>query len=369
MGPLAQHDDINLEVRSARDATNSVQAPKLCASQAPAEVQKVGWDTVRWGCNAFIIEPETWSAEKAKLIDPETGEICTERWLMDFGSGARLTFYRRSERPPLAVIECSLPRYVQGSNLLTLSASEAVQVMSSVTKAASAFVTFTDDFPAHRVYRVDQVTDFRDADCPERLLDALSKMPAYRAGTSLNHDRDRAGAMTLRRGPKDAEASLYDKGGEVRHRATRARNPERRSSAQRDLPHAAGVLRFESRVRGRHLGRLGMSSVSDLDQEKLARVHEDLFHQLGFGMEVVPMSALVEKVTNSGKTAAVQANLLGWCIAELSGVDLGLSRGTTDRNKALLHDLGVTAADLLADGDRVQLDYETARMVTKASNS
>jgi hypothetical protein len=274
-----------------------------------------------------------------------------------------------------AWVEASLPKRVNDDNIEGLTVPEAHEALQGLISEACEYVTPTDrvlvegvgsvedvvlsvDNP--KIVRLDLVRDFQ-LRAPRHLghlLDGLSGVKREgRTRTARFADGGRGNAQTLMVGPKSWSSRLYDK-----HAETVGKAPE-------------GRLRFEAELRQKQLSSVfakkhcgSISHVSDLEEDRLAKLRRAWFRRSGFDRCVVADPDVWTVLLQSGLPPMEQLKLRGWLDALANGVlvDVGLERTADYRLRQLASAVGIVAGGLHSEISSIVLDFDLGFEVVAA---
>jgi hypothetical protein len=266
-----------------------------------------------------------------------------------------------------AAIEVSVPRYLTGSNLYPAAWTQAVQVIERLYEESRDYVSWAVPVRALAVTRLDPAKPFRGVDNVDHLLEGLRAVRPPRSGGVQTFERERGFNSLTRQAPGRWRTILYDKHAEMLHQA--ASYP--RGSGERRLllaraEEAAGVLRYEARVRRPALRDRGVETLQDVAQETIEAISRYYFKRAGYDVEVGSIDKVKATLLMASEESykdLTKATLMLWLGAQ--DLPIPMCEKTQKKLRRLSKEAGLSAADLVdRQGDRsLRLDYDEGRLV------
>jgi hypothetical protein len=276
-----------------------------------------GFDTVAYSfpIRGWSIPPGT---KRAHLrVVPETGATTAD---VRLPSGARLDVGIGGR----AKVEVSVPKLATGRNVEPVPWADVVDAVRYLHAEAqdAGYVDVPGRFEDGRFVRVDVVRDFQNVQGWSAFAPRLKPhVWASRARAAMYYDAGRRSALSLSVGNTKWRAIAYDKGVE---------------SGEAD---AAGRIRFELRLTRNYIE----AAHADWKHEgALYEICESRFTTCGMGSRVAGMSELLARVAKSDLKTATAYAVVGFVVAEGSGVELPAARGTRRRYRTLARELGLS---------------------------
>lgn len=284
---------------------------------------QLGIDTIRVGgpCGAVDTRAAGW---RGSFQTTEAGVKVTHR-LRSLPDGGVLDVCVTRDGVT-AWVEASVPKYARGNNLQLATVCEAVEVVASMTEAASSWLQFDGTFS---INRLDAALDMHPVPDIAPILLGLSGVPvAGQKVRDLFRDTKAGGAQTL-----------FTRNGS---RAQRAYNKWEESKAL----EARDVLRLEAQTRKRALRSMGIGKLELLREDDVYRCAKEGFDWANLGAPLAPMDdALVKVVNADGLTQAARMKLVGYMVMCSHGMDGDLDRRRRSELRRRLQAVGAFSAD------------------------
>ena len=307
-------------VASATASRSTRIEPALSTSSTPRENIPPLIDTIRLRGPVSDYDPST--IRLTRRADPKTGVIVEDGAAAVYvlAPGTRLRVDHLSGHS-MASWEFSAPRALRGENTRGATVSELTEAVEWLFGEASQWVTWSVKPEDLRVMRLDLVNDIRVGDVPS-VLGALHR-GATRASvkSALHSGRD---FETLTRGyPGRWRVQGYDKYAEVLSTARRCRDEHRRALLNRRAPSVRGVLRTEVQLRHHILEPKGISTMSDIDEDRMSGISGHYIHRAGLDSVLLGQEDMqrAERALFAGPDRKQAAAVVGLMRAIYLGVD------------------------------------------------
>jgi hypothetical protein len=310
--------------------------------------------SVSFPVNSYEEDPSAWSMISAR--NPGTPQAAETRSAsVELGPKVR-AFVGVQELPTgqtWAKVEWN-PSRVEDPEGHSLCPVDAVQSTAAAALAAAGdLVEVPPDPGTAKVRRIDVARDFQGVERPDFFVRSLGPLPRPWARRNLVHfDPSRNGAQTLMVGSGAGVARLYDKNAETEG-------------------NAPGVLRWEVEARSSWAKNYGEVVVlADVRAERVKQLAANRWEWSQMGVEVSAPDRVIEKVSNSGLSAAKQRSFLGWLFLQAHGVEQPIADATVAEWRRLQRQLGVTLTredGTPAIGFVTRLDWDSGREVVRVA--
>jgi len=276
-----------------------------------------------------------------------------------------------TSRPPQAVFEFSIPKWVWGDNLVTVSTDVAMDAVCCAMARAKPVLSWLDAPANLRLVRVDLVRDFVVGDpfAVTSFIEGQRRLdPPYRPPVQTWDEN--AEYTNLRRGTGHRwRNSLYDKAAEVASRAHQTRPGPNREGLLALSEAATGVLRNELLLRSPVLREQRLESMSDLTRANTERLHRQYFERAGFHHEVGNFDKVrVAAISATENDRKRLPKIIGMLWMDGLGIPYAMSENTKREYRRTARRLGLTAADVSeASEAAVRLDYDSGELIRTSS--
>lgn len=266
-----------------------------------------------------------------------------------------------------ATFELSVPSILREDNLAPASGDEVRYAVTSIAQLAGSLVTWKQEPTAFDLMRVDVARDMkyrRRADF-NAFIEGQRLLPvSYKAPVQTWEDID--GYTNLRWGQGGRwRFSTYDKAAEMYHQA--AKRPQDRCYLNRLAQQAEGTIRTELLLRRPVLKEKGISTLSDLTEERMNSLHHSYYRRVGLDKEVGGLDKVKAAVVMaSEEDYKVALDVIGMLEMQAMRLPVPRSQPTLDKYRKVAERLGLSAADFVRGRESsLRLDYESGVLVSQ----